>query len=109
MCEYPALARLAMDILPIQGFSVPCERVFLSAKEITTPRRNRLSVWVMEALQIIKYSLKASLNFTTGTDKVSELAQLEELTQKLLEDTSEPDEIINEQDVDASNDEWQDE
>ena len=33
---YPTLFRLAMDILPIQGSAVPCERVFSSAKETMT-------------------------------------------------------------------------
>ncbi|KAK7692992.1 hypothetical protein QCA50_004634 [Cerrena zonata] len=30
--RYPTIFRLAMDIIPIQGSAVPCERVFSSAK-----------------------------------------------------------------------------
>jgi len=58
-----------MDILPIQGSSVPCERVFSSGKETTMDRRNRISPELMEALQLLKFSLKQGhpLDFTTGT------------------------------------------
>lgn len=57
---------MAMDILPIQGSAVPCERVFSSAKETMTARRNSLSPLLMEALQLLKFSFRAghSLDFT---------------------------------------------
>ncbi|KZT18614.1 hypothetical protein NEOLEDRAFT_1021773, partial [Neolentinus lepideus HHB14362 ss-1] len=51
---YPTIFKLAMDILPIQGSAVPCERVFSSGKETVTDRRNRLSPELMEALQMLK-------------------------------------------------------
>ena len=68
-----------MDILPIQGSSVPCERVFSSAKETMAPRRNRISTKMMEALQLLKYSLRygRELNFTEGLDWDDELAEME--------------------------------
>ena len=55
-----------MDILPIQGSAVPCERVFSSAKETMTARRNNLSPSMMESLQILKFSFRMghSLDFT---------------------------------------------
>lgn len=54
-----------MDFLPIQASSVPCERVFSSSAETDTKKRNRISEDLMEALQILKYSLKKEdLNFT---------------------------------------------
>jgi len=49
---------IAMDYLPIQATSVPCERVFSSAKETDTNKRNRMSAMLMEALQLLKFSLK---------------------------------------------------
>ena len=56
-----------MDYLPIQATSVPCERVFSSAKETDTNKRNRMSPLLMEALQLLKFSLKKErLNFTAG-------------------------------------------
>lgn len=68
-----------MDILPIQGSSVPCEQVFSSAKETMAPRRNHINTKMMEALQLLKYSLwyGCELNFTEGLDWDDELAETE--------------------------------
>jgi hypothetical protein len=56
-----------MDYLPVQATSVPCERVFSSAKETDTAKRNWMSPMLMEALQLLKFSLKKErLNFTAG-------------------------------------------
>jgi hypothetical protein len=56
-----------MDYLPIQASAVPCERVFSSAKETDTRKRNRLNSTLMEVLQTLKFSLKKErLNFTDG-------------------------------------------
>ena len=73
---------MAMDILPIQGSSVPCERIFSSAKETITPRRNRLKPDIVEAVQIIKYSLKGqdtiALDFTEHLSQDSVIRQMED-------------------------------
>jgi len=68
-----------MDILSIQASSVPCERVFPSSKETTTPRRNKLKPKLVEALQLLKYDRKhgTTLSFTTGLDKDEEVSELE--------------------------------
>jgi len=56
-----------MDYLPIQASSVPCERVFSSAAETDTKKRNRISPALMEALQMLKFLLKKKrLDFTAG-------------------------------------------
>jgi hypothetical protein len=58
---------MAMDYLPIQASSVPCERVFSSSSETMTKRRNRIKPELMEALQMLKFMLKKQrLNFTDG-------------------------------------------
>jgi hAT family C-terminal dimerisation region len=58
---------MAMDYLPIQATSVPSERVFSSAKETDTSKRNRISPNLMEALQLLKFALKKErLDFTKG-------------------------------------------
>jgi hypothetical protein len=56
-----------MDYLPIQATSVPCERVFSSAKETDTAKRNQIGPMLMEALQLLKFSIKKErLNFMKG-------------------------------------------
>lgn len=69
-----------MDILPIQASSVPSERVFSSGKETMTARRRRISPHLMEALQILKFSINKghSLNFTKGLSWNDELKEFEE-------------------------------
>lgn len=58
---------MAMDYLPIQATSVPCERIFSSSGETDTKRRNRISPLTMEALQMLKFHLKKRrLDFTRG-------------------------------------------
>jgi len=65
--QYPRLYPVAMDYLPIQASSVPCEHVFSSAAETDTKKRNRLAPPLMEALQILKFIYKKErLNFTAG-------------------------------------------
>jgi hypothetical protein len=61
------LFAIALDYLPIQVSSVPCERVFSSAKETDIVKRNRIHPVLMEALQTLKFSLKKEqFNFTSG-------------------------------------------
>ena len=69
--RYPHIFQLAMDIIPIQAssLSVPCERVFSSGKETMAPRQRHISPDLMEALQVLKYSIckgSSSLSFTEG-------------------------------------------
>ncbi|KIK56539.1 hypothetical protein GYMLUDRAFT_119991, partial [Collybiopsis luxurians FD-317 M1] len=52
---FPQIFKLAMDILPIQGISVPCGRVFSSALETLTVRRLLMGTQLVEALQILKF------------------------------------------------------
>ena len=65
---FPTLFAMAMDYLPIQSSSVPCERVFSSSAETDTKKRNRIHPALMEALQLLKYAykMKGSLDFTRG-------------------------------------------
>lgn len=56
-----------MNYLPIQALSVPSERVFLSSSKTNTKRHNRILPDIMEALQILKFTLKKDqLNFIKG-------------------------------------------
>ena len=56
-----------MDYLPVQATSVPCEHVFSLVKEMDTNKQNRISPILIEALQLLKFSLKKEcLDFTRG-------------------------------------------
>jgi hAT family C-terminal dimerisation region len=57
---------MAMDYLPVQGSAVPCERIFSSSAETDTKKRNRIKPLLMEALQMLKFYRRKSLDFTTG-------------------------------------------
>jgi len=61
------LFAMALDYLPIQASSVPSECVFSSSTETNTKRHNRIHPILMEALQMLKFSLKKQcLNFMEG-------------------------------------------
>ena len=51
---FPTLACIAIDVLPTQASSVPCERLFSSTKQIATDRRASLGPIVFEELVIMK-------------------------------------------------------
>jgi hypothetical protein len=75
-----------MDYLLIQASSVPCERVFLSAKDTDTLKRNRIHPMLMKTLQTLKFSLKKdrrSISFTIGW-KTAEVEMME--AQKLTKE-----------------------
>lgn len=58
---------------------MPCERIFSSAKETMAARRNRISPNLMEALQLLKFTLRngRSLDFTSGLGYMDELHEME--------------------------------
>ena len=91
-----------MDVIPIPGSAVPCERVFSLAKETMSPHRNHIKPKLMEALQLLKFANKhnqGSLSFTSGESWSEEVARLEILVNKLgtvAEDTVEYQERLRE-------------
>ncbi|KAG8692389.1 hypothetical protein FRC09_011223, partial [Ceratobasidium sp. 395] len=60
--ELPLVYQLALDVLPAQALSVSSERVFSSSKMTCTQTRNRISTGTVEALQILKHSLRRCPN-----------------------------------------------
>lgn len=75
-----------MDILPIQSSAVPCEQVFSSSKETMRACRNHIGPDLMEALQLLKFSIwqGQSLNFTSGFDWGDKIKELEEDAQQTV-------------------------
>ncbi|KZT40297.1 hATC-domain-containing protein, partial [Sistotremastrum suecicum HHB10207 ss-3] len=59
--KYPTLARIALDVLPVQASSVACERLFSAGKHITTATRSRLNPDVFEQLQLLKAAWRKDL------------------------------------------------
>ncbi|GLB37207.1 putative hAT family C-terminal dimerisation region [Lyophyllum shimeji] len=59
--KYPTLARIALDILPCQASSVPCERLFSGSKQTATDRRARLGASRFEELQIMKSAWRGTI------------------------------------------------
>ena len=65
--EFLTLFSMTMDYLPVQAMSVPCECIFLSAKDTDMAKRNQINPLLMEALQMLKYSIKKEhLDFMDG-------------------------------------------
>jgi DNA-binding transcriptional ArsR family regulator len=65
--SFPLLFKTALDILPAQASSVPCERVFSSGKETDSLRRSKLSPIMMEILQVLKFHFRSKrLDFSDG-------------------------------------------
>ena len=52
----PTLARIALDILPCQASSVPCEHLFSASKQTADLRRSSLGAKQFEELQIMKFA-----------------------------------------------------
>jgi hypothetical protein len=53
---YPTLSRIALDVLPCQASSVPCEHLFSASKQTADLRRASLGAKWFEELQIIKFA-----------------------------------------------------
>ncbi|KIJ31433.1 hypothetical protein M422DRAFT_95019, partial [Sphaerobolus stellatus SS14] len=58
--QYPTLAKIAQDYLPIQGSSVASEHAFSSAGITGTDCQSRLLPTTFEALQILKSGCRNS-------------------------------------------------
>ena len=58
---YPTLARIALDVLPCQASSVPCERLFSASKQIAEDRRASLGAKRFEELQVMKFAWRRNV------------------------------------------------
>jgi hypothetical protein len=84
---YPTLSRIALNVLPAQASSVPCERLFSAGKEIADERRARLGPERFEQLQMLKYAWKASsIDYAAWNENHVEEVKLDEYVELLKAD-----------------------
>ncbi|ESK85323.1 transposase [Moniliophthora roreri MCA 2997] len=82
--KYPTIFALTMDLLPIQGTSVPCEQLFSSSRHTKTDLHTRLGAELMKAIQILKNSIKQNgpLDFTKQYKRSVEVTELEAIVRQ---------------------------
>ena len=84
---YPTLARIALDVLPSQASSVPCERLFSGSKQIATDRRAHLGSEVFEELVIMSSAWGPDLcDMAAWNDSQVEELSLIDFQEMLVED-----------------------
>jgi hAT family C-terminal dimerisation region len=93
--EFLTLFSIAMDYLLVQATSIPCERVFSLSKDTDTAKRNQINPVLMEALQMLKHSLKKEhLNFMdrwwTSEAAMSEMSKAGNLSSLFVDDPEFP-------------------
>jgi hypothetical protein len=76
---------MAVDILPAQASSVSSERVFSSSKLTCTRECNRISAELVEALQVVKYSVRQERAFKGGAHLLDFMGQLEGFGDEVIE------------------------
>jgi hAT family C-terminal dimerisation region len=87
---YPTLARIALNVLPCQASSVPCERLFSASKQTADYRRASLGTKRFEELQVMKFAWQRSLDdLATWNSSQIEVVDSDEYSQMLeAEDAS---------------------
>ena len=53
---YPKLAWIALDVLPYQVSSIPCEWLFSAAKQVANDQHAHLGSQIFEELQLMKFA-----------------------------------------------------
>ncbi|GLB39419.1 hypothetical protein LshimejAT787_0605810 [Lyophyllum shimeji] len=82
--KYPTLGRMALDILPAQASSIPCERLFSGSKQTADARRTKLGAKVFEELQIMKYAWRRDVSdFAAMNSRYIEEIDIHEYTDML--------------------------
>lgn len=84
---FPTLARIALDVLPAQASSVPCERLFSGTKQIATDRRARLGLVTFEELTLMRSAWGPGIyDFAGWNSSQVEDVILDDFEQMLVED-----------------------
>ncbi|KAF8676686.1 hypothetical protein AX14_004846 [Amanita brunnescens Koide BX004] len=70
---YLMLAQIALDILPCQASSVPCEHLFLSSKQVATECRSRLGSDLFKQIVMMKSAWQGTVvNWATVNSQMAE-------------------------------------
>ena len=87
---FPTLGRIALDVLPAQASSVPCERLFSGSKQIATDRRAQLGNTIFEELVIMKSAWGPELYDMAAWNaaQVEEVELLFDFEEMLIEDAA---------------------
>ena len=82
------LAHIAPDILAVQASSVPCERLFSSAKLIETDKHSCLGRERFEELQVLKFAWRPALvdHAAENSNEVEELDVIQDFIDLLAEE-----------------------
>ena len=81
--------RIALDILPCQASSVPCEQLFSASKQTAEDRRASLGAQQFEELQVMKFAWHKNINnFTAWNSAQIEEVHLNEYWEMFDEDES---------------------
>ena len=76
--RFPTLGRIALDMLPCQASSVPCERLFSASKQTATDLCAWLGAQWFEELQLMKYAWKQSvIDFAECNSALVEICLME--------------------------------
>ena len=86
--NYPTLGKISLDILPIPASSMPCECLFLGAKEVATECRLCLGVERFEQLQIMKSAWKNHIGDLVAANTDAEVVDLRDFEDILAEDNA---------------------
>ncbi|RDB30355.1 hypothetical protein Hypma_007292 [Hypsizygus marmoreus] len=86
---YPTLAQIALDILPVQASSVPCERLFSASKPIADERRAHLGSRRFEELLLMKFTWRNSIADLAAWNS----SQIEEVNLEEFKDLLSADEL----------------
>ena len=91
---YPTLAHIALDVLPSQASSVPCEQLFSGTKQVATDRRASLGLIVFEEVTITKSAWGPGLCDVVAWNavQVEEVAHLALDFEQMLVDDGDQDE-----------------
>ena len=64
--QYPHLAQLALDVLTIPASSCDCERMFSELGDLLEPKRQKIGVELLAALQALRSWIRAGFKTPSG-------------------------------------------